>query len=206
MYDIHVSKIVQSQGKVLRRLGVNLWGAPNSPVNTRKYRPGLHGKKQVRMSDYGIKLLEKQKIRTYYDMQEKQFRRFFDEAKRKPGNPANRFLAALEARLQTFVYRMKWGSMSAARQLVSHGHVLVNGKRVDIRSYLLKPSDVVTLTDAAKEMKIIKQNIETTPRKIPAYIEVVSAFEGKYIRHPELHEIPHEVQLNPQSVIELYSR
>jgi len=106
-----VSKIVKSKGKVLRRLGVNLWGAPNSPVNTRRYRPGLHGKKQVRMSDYGMKLLEKQKLRTYYDMQEGQFRRFFESAKRRPGNPATRFLASLECRLQTFVYRMKWGSM-----------------------------------------------------------------------------------------------
>lgn len=206
MYSISMTKIIQAKGKVLRRLGVNLWGAPNSPVNTRKTRPGLHGKKQVRSSDYGLKLLEKQKIRTYYGMNEKQFRRYFDNAKRKSGNPATRFLAALECRLQTFVYRMKWGSMHAARQIVSHGHILVNEKRVDIRSYILKPGDVVTLTEKAQGMSAIKHVIETSPKVVPTYIEASSQFSGRLIRLPELHEIPHEVVLNPQAVIELYAK
>lgn len=154
-----MSKIIK-KGRVLRRLGVNLWGEPNAAVNKRHTRPGLHGTKQLRRSDYGMRLQEKQKLKTYYDMQEKQFKRFFSLAKKEAGDTGERLLEKLELRLQTFVYRAKWGTMSGARQLISHGHVHVNGKRVDIRSQLLKEGDVVSLSNTAKKPKnILNQNL-----------------------------------------------
>lgn len=193
-------------GKIERRLGVNLWGKPNSVVNTRRSRPGQQGSKQTRVSDYGLKLKEKQKIKAYYDISEKQLRNLFEEVSKKKGNTSIALIKQLESRLQTVAYRAKWGTMYACRQLVAHGHVLVNEKRVDIRSFRLKEGDVASLSEKAKEMKNINSHIETSPKKTPVYLVMENAHSITFTRSPEVHEVPHEAPLNPQAVVELYAK
>ena len=202
-----MSNRIQSIGKRLRRLGVNLWGDPKCPVNLRPKRPGQHGDKRVmKSSAYALQLKAKQQFKTYFDMSEKQFRRFFNNASKKKGNASETFLAMLECRLQTFVYRMKWArTMAQARQIASHAHLLINGQKVDIRSIILKPGDVVELTEKSKESPLIKDNIETVARDIPVYIEKESDFKATLVRNPISKEIPFAVPMDIRSVVELYS-
>lgn len=197
---------IERLGKIERRLGANLWGRPNSVVNTRRSRPGQHGTKPSRLSDYALKLKEKQKLKMYYNIMEKQLRILLKQVQSKKGNPVTMLVQQLERRLQTVVYRAKWCGMIAARQLISHGHVLVNGQRVDIRSYKLNEGDVVSLSDKTKEMKIIGSYIETCPRKIPVYIDAKSPMEVVFARVPDASEVLHECNINVGSVVEVLSR
>lgn len=200
-------------GKVLRRRGTNLWGRPNAPVNTRRNKPGGHGTKQARSSEYGLKLNEKQKLRTYFLMREKPFKRLFAVASKyaangrdgEKGNTGNHFLKILESRLHTFVYRMGWASMTGARQLISHKHVIVNGRAVNKKSHTLKEGDVVTLSETAKNMKVVLENIEKYSSKLPGYINSTDKFTGSLIRAPQPNEIVFEGHINPQAVVEYYT-
>lgn len=207
VYSEHAMTVrIKAIGKKLRRLGANLWGDPKSPVNLRPTKPGMPGKRMTKVTGYGLQLAEKQKIKLYYDMLEKQFRRFFNNAMKKKGNTSEHLMGMLESRLQAFVYRMNWArTMASARQLVSHGHVMVNGRKVDIRSYLLKAGDVVELKEISRENHMIKDSIETSGRAIPSYIEVESPFKAKFVRTPKFAEIPFAVEMKPQAVIELLS-
>lgn len=196
---------IQSVGKKLRRVGVNLWGDPKSPVNLRPYKPGMHGQKQTRTSNYALMLTEKQKIKYYYELSEKGLKKIFDDAHkvRTAANIFDAFMGILESRLQTFVYRMKWaGSMAAARQLVTHKHVLVNGRTVNIKSYRLRTGDIVTLSEQAKEFKSVLEAMEAV-REVPEYIEVANQFKGSMTRVATMLESPSSSVLNPKAIVNL---
>src|SRR6185312_15625613 len=147
-----MSKRADSKFKINRRLGVNLWGRAKSPLNRRDYGPGQHGQRRKKPSDFGTQLMAKQKLKGYYgNISERQFRRLFMEARRRKGDTAENLIGLLERRLDAVVYRMKFAvSPFASRQLVNHGHISVNGKRVNISSYLVKDNDTIEVRDKAK--------------------------------------------------------
>ncbi len=195
---------IQAIGKRLRRVGVNLWEDAKSPVNLRPFKPGVHGKKRTRTSAYALMLNEKQKIKLYYDVSEKVLRNTFDLAlKNKTDNIFDTFIGLLERKIQTFVYRMKWaGSMAAARQLVTHGHVLVDGKKVDIRSYKLAAGQKVSLKEDTREFKCVLEAMKSS-KTTPEYIQIDSAFEAQLTRIPTFKECPSSKVLNPKAIVNL---
>ena len=204
-----MSKRIQAKHKIDRRLGVNLWGRPKSPFNVRNYAPGEHGKAKSKPSDYCIQLHAKQKLKGYYgNIGEKQFRRIYQEAVRRKGDTSENLIELLERRLDAVVYRMKLAiTVFSARQLVSHGHIAVNGKRVNIASYRLNDGDVVSIMDSMKDNVNVGVSIASTERDIPDYIEVESkGLKGKFIRAPKFADVPYPVQMEPNLVIEFYSR
>lgn len=199
-----------SKHKLDRRLGVNLWGRPKSPVNKREYGPGQHGpQKSRKLSDYGKQLQAKQKLKGFYgNIGERAFRRYYQEAMRLRGDNSENLVGLLESRLDTVVYRMKFAATPfAARQYVSHGHIRVNGKRVTISSYTVQPGDVISLSDKAQNMAHIQLAIESAEREFAPYVEVdAKAKSGKFVRVPAKDEIPYATQMEPNLVIEFYSR
>jgi small subunit ribosomal protein S4 len=204
-----VSKRLNSKHKIDRRLGVNLWGRPKSPLNNRDYRPGQHGQRRTKPTDFGTQLMSKQKLKGYYgNIGEKQFRRLFDEAVRRKGDTGENLIGLLERRLDTVVYRMKFvPTVFAARQIVNHGHVLVNGKRLNIASYQVKDGDVIEIKQKSRELPVILGAISSSERDVPDYIEVDhGAFKGKLVRTPALADVPYPVQMEPNLVVEFYSR
>ncbi|MCW9001161.1 MAG: 30S ribosomal protein S4, partial [Rhodospirillales bacterium] len=155
-----MTKRIQAKHKIDRRLGVNLWGRPKSPFNVREYGPGQHGQRRRRRpSDYGTQLAAKQKLKGYYgNISEKQFRRYYQEAVRRKGDTSENLISILECRLDAVVYRMKFvPTVFASRQLVNHGHVRVNGKRVNIGSYMVKEGDVIELREKAREIPMVME-------------------------------------------------
>lgn len=200
----------QSKHKLDRRLGLNLWGRPKSPVNKREYGPGQHGpNKSRKLSDYGKQLQAKQKLKGYYaNIGERAFRRYYQEAMRLRGDNSENLIGLLERRLDTVVYRMKFAATPfAARQYVSHGHVLVNGKRVTIASFRVSEGDEITLSTKAQNIGQIQTALESGERDVPEYVEIdVKAKKGKFIRTPKKDEVPYAVQMEPNLVIEFYSR
>tara|TARA_Y100001936_G_C15996381_1_gene625332 strand:+ start:215 stop:832 length:618 start_codon:yes stop_codon:yes gene_type:complete len=205
-----MTKRAASKHKVDRRLKVNLWGRPKSPFNTRNYPPGQHGKsKKGKPSDYGIQLEAKQKMKFYYgNMNERQFRNVYLKAIKKKGNTSENLVGFLERRLDTIIYRAKFAiTVFAARQLINHGHVKVNGKKVDIASYLVKPEDNIEIKDKSKDMTIITASISTKERDVPEYIQMDEKNKkAKLIRVPKFSEIPFPTMMEPNLVIEYYSR
>jgi small subunit ribosomal protein S4 len=206
-----MTKRITAKHKIDRRLGCNLWGRPKSPFNKRTSRPGQHGATGHRrkLSDYGTQLFAKQKLRFYYgDLTEKQFRRIFDKASNIKGDTSEILIELLERRLDAIVYRMKFvPTIFAARQLVNHGHVKVNGKRVNIASYSVKDGDEIALKDQSKEMIIVQEAIISQEREIPEYLEVdIKEFKGRFLRAPLMHDVPYPVTMEPNLVIEYYSR
>jgi len=204
-----MSKRIAAKHKIDRRLGVNLWGRPKSPLNKRDYRPGQHGQGRHKPSDYGIQLLAKQRLRGYYgNIGERQFRRYYREAMRRKGDNGENLIRLLEQRLDAVVYRMMFvPTVFAARQLVSHGHVLVNGKRVNIASYRVREGDEISLCEKAKKIPAVIQAAELTEREVPEYVSVdQKEKKGTLIRFPSLDEVPYPVQMEPNLVIEFYSR
>src|ERR1700741_739124 len=150
-----MNKRPNSKYKLDRRVGENLWGRPKSPVNKRSYGPGQHGQRRAKkLSDYGTQLQAKQKLKGYYgNITERQFRRYYQEAARRPGDTGENMIGLLERRLGAMVFRAKFvPTVYAARQVVSHGHVKVNGRRVTVSSYLVKEGDTIELSPRAKEM------------------------------------------------------
>ena len=204
-----MSKRLDSKHKIDRRLGVNLWGRAKSPINRREYGPGQHGQRRKKPSDYGTQLMAKQKLKGYYgNIGERQFRRYYQEAMRRKGDNSENLIGILESRLDAIVYRMKFAiTVFASRQLVSHGHVKVNGKRVNIASYLVKDNDSIELTSKAKEMVRVLESTQTAERDVPEYVTADhSAMKGTYVRGPKLADVPYPVQMEPSLVVEYYSR
>jgi small subunit ribosomal protein S4 len=204
-----MTKRIAAKHKIDRRLGVNLWGRPKSPVNSRSYGPGQHGQQRSKPSDYGIQLRAKQKLRGYYgSIGERQFHSLYQEAIRLRGDTSENLIQLLERRLDAVVYRMKFvATVFAARQLVSHGHVTVNGKRVNIGSYRLKDGDEIVLHSSMKENVNVIIASQSAERDVPDYMEVDhKAMKGRFIRGPKFSEVPYPVQMEPNLVVEFYSR
>ena len=204
-----MTKRAESKYKINRRLGVNLWGRPKSPVNKRDTPPGQHGQRRPKQSDYGTQLMAKQKLKGYYgNIGERQFRRYYEEAMRRRGDTGEALIGLLERRLDTVVYRMKFvPTPFAARQIVNHGHVKVNGKKVNIPSYLVKDGDTIELKDASKQMALVLEAAQSLERDVPDYIEVDhNAMKGRFVRTPKLSDVPYPVQMEPNMVVEYYSR
>ena len=205
-----MTKRIAQKHKIDRRLSVNLWGRPKSPFNLRKYRPGQHGQKHTgKLSDYGVQLNAKQKLKGYYgNLNERQFRNCYKEAIRQKGDSGENLIAILERRLDTVVYRSKFvPTVFAARQFINHGHVKVNGKRVNIASYLLKESDVVEVKDKSRELALVVESQKSQVREIPGYISVdEKKCSTTFVRVPQFAEVPYATQMDPKLVIEYYSR
>ena len=205
-----MSKRAASKYKIDRRMGENIWGRPKSPVNRREYGPGQHGqRRKSKLSDFGVQLRAKQKLKGYYgDIREKQFRAIFAEAERRKGDTPENLIGLLESRLDAIVYRAKFvPTVFAARQFVNHGHVKVNGVRVNIGSYRCKAGDVVEVKDKSKQLVTVLESVGLAERDVPDYID---ADHGKmratFARVPGLADVPYPVVMEPHLVIEFYSR
>ena len=204
-----MTKRVQAKNKICRRLGVNLWGRAKNPIVKRDYPPGEHGSKRRKISGYGQQLAAKQKLRGYYgNITERQFQRVYQEAARRRGDTAEFMVGLLERRLDTVVYRLNFvPTVFAARQFVSHGHVTVNGRRVTIPSYRLREGDVVEVRDKSKNLALVLGTIQQPERDVPDYLSVdFKALKGSLVREPKLADVPYPVQMEPNLVIEYYSR
>jgi len=204
-----MSKREQSKYKINRRLGVNLWGRPKSPINKREYGPGQHGQRRRKLSDFGIQLQAKQKLKGYYgSIGERQFRRYYQEASRRRGDTGHNLIELLERRLDAMIYRAKFvPTVFAARQFVSHGHITVNGKRVNIPSFQVKDGDEVQVKTKSRELDLVLQGVESSERDVPDYLEVNHQdMKARFVRGPKLEDVPYPVQMEPNLVIEYYSR
>jgi small subunit ribosomal protein S4 len=204
-----MTKRVTAKHKIDRRLGVNLWGRAKSPFNSRNYGPGQHGQQRSKPSDYGVQLRAKQKLKGYYgNISERQFRRVYDEAVRRKGDTSENMIGLLERRLDAVVYRMKFvATVFAARQIVNHGHISVNGKRVNIPSYLVKEGDEIAITTSMKENAVVLGANQLAERDIPEYMSVDhKVMKGTFVRTPKLSDVPYPVQMEPHLVVEFYSR
>lgn len=204
-----MTKRIQAKNKICRRLGVNLWGRTKSPLARRDYGPGEHGQKRRKMSDYANQLAAKQKLKKYYaNMTEKQFRSVYEEANGHKGDTAEVLIGLLERRLDINIFRCNFvPTVFAARQLINHRHVLVNGKRVNIPSYRLKEGDIIELKERAQTMPMVMEAISRPERDVPEYLTVdAKAMKGQFVRIPKLSDVPYPVQMEPNLVIEYYSR
>jgi small subunit ribosomal protein S4 len=205
-----MTKRAQAKHKIDRRMGQNIWGRPKSPVNKREYGPGQHGQRRKgKLSDFGIQLRAKQKLKGYYaNISERQFRGIYAEASRMTGDSSENLIALLERRLDAIVYRAKFvPTMFAARQFVSHGHVKVNGRRVTIPSMRLKVGDSVEMRQKSKELGVVLEAVQLAERDVPDYVEVDhKAMTAKLARVPGLSDVPYPVQMEPNLVVEYYSR
>ena len=204
-----MSKRHSAKYKIDRRMGENIWGRPKSPVNQRQYGPGQHGqRRKSKVSDFGLQLRAKQKLKGYYgNLTEKQFARTYAEANRRKGNTSENLIGLLESRLDAVVYRAKFvPTPFAARQFVNHGHVLVNGKRVNIASYRVQPGDVVSVRERSRNMALVLEALQSGERDTPDYVQVdAKAMSATFVRAPELAEVPYPVKMEPNLVVEFYS-
>ncbi|MDA9090169.1 30S ribosomal protein S4 [Pelagibacteraceae bacterium] len=205
-----MTKRLKSKHKVDRRLKVNLWGRPKSPFNSRAYPPGQHGQaRKGKPTDYGIQLQAKQKLKSYYgNINERQFRNIYRKALLKRGDTTENLIALLESRLDTVIYRGKFApTVFAARQLINHGHIRVNKKKVNISSYLVKETDNIEVRDKSKKLTVIDGSLQSTERDVPEYIQLDDKNKSvKLIRVPKFAEVPYPVVMEPSLVIEYYSR
>jgi len=204
-----MTKRHSAKHKIDRRLGVNLWGRPKSPINVRNYAPGQHGQRRGKPSDYGIQLRAKQKLKGYYaNLNERQFRRIYAEAVRRRGDSGENLIELLERRLDAVVYRMKLvPTVFAARQFINHGHIKVNGRRVNIPSYEVRDGDVIEVKPASRELALVLEALQSQERDIPSYLTIEeNGMKGTYVRGPKLVDVPYPVQMEPHLVVEFYSR
>lgn len=205
-----MTKRSNAKHKIDRRLGENIWGRPKSPVNKREKRPGQHGERRAgKLSDYGQQLRAKQKLKGYYgSIGERQFRKIYEEARRFRGSTSEQMIGLLERRLDTVVYRAKFvPTVFAARQIVSHGHIKVNGKRVNIPSYRCKVGDIIEVKDKSRELALVMEASKSSERDTPDYLEVDhSKMSAKFVRVPVLSDVPFPVVMEPNLVVEFYSR
>jgi len=205
-----MTKRLNSKHKVDRRLKVNLWGRPKSPFNTRAYPPGQHGQtKSAKPSDYGIQLIAKQKLKSYYgNINERQFRNTYKKAIMKKGDTAENLIGLLERRLDAVIYRSKLSNtIFSSRQLINHGHVRVNGKKVNISSYQVKEEDAIEIRDKSKQLAIIDIALANKEREVPEYLQLDEKNKKvKFVRIPKFEEVPYPVVMEPNLVIEYYSR
>ena len=205
-----MTRRLASKHKVDRRLKTNLWGRPKSPFNSRNYKPGQHGKStRSKISDYGNQLQAKQRLKFYYgNMNERQFRNVYRKALQKKGNTTENLVGFLERRLDTVIYRAKFTTtVFSARQLINHGHIKINGKKVNIPSYLVRESDTIELRDKSKELLIVAGSLVNKEREVPDYIQLDEKNKiAKLIRVPKFSEVPYPTIMEPNLVIEYYSR
>ena len=205
-----MTKRLNSKHKVDRRLKVNLWGRPKSPFNTRAYGPGQHGQtKSSKPSDYGIQLQAKQKLKAYYgNINERQFRNIYKKANMLKGDTSENLIGLLERRLDAVIYRAKFSTtIFSARQLINHGHVKVNGKKVNIGSYQLKEEETIEIRDKSKQLALIDIALASKERDTPEYIQLDQKNKKvKFVRVPKFEEVPYPVTMEPNLVIEYYSR
>ena len=205
-----MTKRAESKYKLDRRMGQNIWGRPKSPVNRREYGPGQHGQRRKgKMSDFGTQLRAKQKLKGYYaNISEKQFRRYYQEAIRMKGDSGDNLVGLLERRLDAVVYRAKFAPTPfAARQFVNHGHIKVNGRRVNISSYQVRTGDVIEVKEASRQLAIVIESVGLAERDVPDYYEVDhTKMTAKMTRIPLPADVPYPVIMEPNLVIEFYSR
>jgi len=205
-----MSKRESSKYKIDRRMGENIWGRPKSPVNRREYGPGQHGQRRKgKLSDFGVQLRAKQKLKGYYgDISEKQFRKTYEEAERRKGDTPELLIGLLESRLDAVVYRSKFvPTIFAARQFVNHGHVMVNGQRVNIPSYRCRPGDVIEVREKSKQMALVLEATQLAERDVPDYIDADhNKMVATFARVPALGDVPYPVLMEPNLVVEFYSR
>jgi len=204
-----MSKREGSKYKINRRLRANLWGRAKSPLNRRDYGPGQHGQRRKKPSDFGTQLMAKQKLKGYYgNIGERQFRRIFTEAVRRKGDTSENLVALLERRLDAVVYRMKFAATPfAARQLVNHGHVKVNGRRLTIPSFRVKVGDLIEVKEKSKQLALVLESTALGERDVPDYIDVDhTKMTAKLTRVPTIGDVPYPVVMEPHLVVEYYSR
>jgi small subunit ribosomal protein S4 len=205
-----VTKRTSAKYKIDRRMGENIWGRPKSPVNRREYGPGQHGqRRKTKLSDFGTQLRAKQKLKGYYgDLTEKQFRRIYSDAERLRGDTSEQLIGLLERRLDAIVYRAKFvPTIFAARQFVNHGHVTVNGTRVNIPSYRAKEGDVIQVRDKSRQLAIVLEATGSAERDVPDYLTVDhSKLSAELVRTPGLSDVPYPVMMEPNLVVEFYAK
>lgn len=205
-----MTKRADAKHKLDRRMGQNIWGRPKSPVNKREYGPGQHGQRRKgKLSDFGVQLRAKQKLKGYYaNVSERQFRAIYQEATRLKGDSGENLIGLLERRLDAVVYRAKFvPTIFASRQFINHGHIKVNGKRVNIASYSVKPGDVIEVKEASKQLALVIEASQLAERDVPDFIEADHAkMTAKFVRVPNLAEVPYPVQMEPHLIVEFYSR
>ena len=205
-----MTKRTAAKYKIDRRMGENIWGRAKSPVNKREYGPGQHGQRRKnKLSDFGTQLRAKQKLKGYYgDLTEKQFRRIYAEAERIRGDTGENLVGLLERRLDAVVYRSKFvATIWAARQFVNHGHIQVNGQRVNIASYRVKEGDVISIRERSRQLAIVLEAVALTERDVPDYLEVDhNKMTATFVRTPALGDIPYAVQMEPNLVVEFYAK
>jgi len=205
-----MSKRIRAKHKIDRRLGENIWGRPKSPFNKRQYGPGQHGqRRRGKLSDYGVQLRAKQKLKGVYgNITEKQFKAIYREAERIKGDTSENLIALLERRLDSIVYRSKFvPTVFAARQFINHGHVKVNGRRVNISSYRCRLDDVVEVREKSRDMDLVLEAIQSGERDVPDYLDVDhNKLTARVVRFPTLADVPYATAMEPNLVIEYYSR
>jgi len=205
-----MSKRHSAKYKIDRRLGENIWGRPKSPLNARAYGPGQHGQRRKgKLSDYGLQLRAKQKLKGYYgSVTEKAFKKLYTEAARVKGDTGENLIGLLESRLDAIVYRAKFvATVFAARQFVSHGHILINGKRVNIPSYQVQVGDKIEVRERSRQLAVLIEATQLAERDVPDYVEADhNKMTATYTRVPALADVPYPVQMEPNLVVEFYSR
>ena len=205
-----MTKRTSAKYKIDRRMGENIWGRPKSPVNRREYGPGQHGQRRKgKMSDFGLQLRAKQKLKGYYgDLTEKQFKRIYGDAARTKGDTGENLIGLLERRLDAVVYRAKFvPTVFAARQFVNHGHVKVNGRKVNIPSYRVKEGDVIEVRDRSKQLTSVLEAVQLPERDVPDYLECDhSKMTATFVRTPSLGDVPYPVVMEPNLVVEFYAK
>ena len=205
-----MTKRAEAKYKIDRRMGENIWGRPKSPVNKREYGPGQHGQRRKgKATDFGTQLKAKQKVKGYYgNISERQFHKYYQEALRLKGDTGENLIGLLERRLDTIVYRAKFvATMFAARQFINHGHVKVNGRRVNISSFKVKVGDVVEVKESSKQLAVVLESSQLGERDVPDFLEVDhSKMTAKFNRIPHLSDVPFAVQMEPHLIVKFYSR
>jgi small subunit ribosomal protein S4 len=205
-----MSKRTGAKHKIDRRMGENIWGRPKSPINKREYGPGQHGqRRKQKLSDFGTQLKAKQKLKGYYaNISERQFRKTYEEAARMKGDTSENLIGLLESRLDAIIYRAKFVQTPfAARQFVNHGHVRVNGKKVNIASYRCKVGDVIEVREKSKQLGSVLESIQLAERDVPDYVEADhTKMVARYLRQPAFADVPYPVVMEPNQVVEFYSR
>ncbi len=205
-----MTKRSEAKYKIDRRMGQNIWGRPKSPVNRREYGPGQHGQRRKgKLSDFGVQLRAKQKLKGYYaNISERQFHGIYVEASRLKGDSGENLIGLLERRLDTVIYRAKFAAtMFAARQLINHGHIKVNGRRVTIPSFRVKVGDAIEVKEASKQLAVVLEATQLAERDVPDFIDVDhSKMTAKFARIPNLSEVPFPVMMEPHLIVEYYSR
>jgi len=205
-----VTKRTAAKHKIDRRMGENIWGRPKSPVNRREYGPGQHGqRRKAKLSDFGIQLRAKQKLKGYYgDLTEKQFRRIYSEAERIRGDTGENLVGLLESRLDALIYRAKFvPTMFAARQFINHGHILVNGRKVNIASYRVNEGDTIEVREKSKQIPLVMEAVALAERDVPEYVSVDhSKMSANFVRTPAVSDVPYPVIMEPNLVVEFYAK